>query len=366
MSEPAIHKIKLLIFIPGLQCGGTEKYVSLLCNHINTAQFDVSLVVLNNSRQFYPITNPAITIIDLQEKKVSRSFLKIKRVIKKIQPDVIYSNANHLNLFFAIFKKSLARKAVLIARESSIVSINSKRAKNKWLYNWLLQTFYKRIDGIICQSKYMQQDLINNYNIAPQKTVLIYNAVEATAAAAVAAQQNKLITVCRLSSEKGTARLLYALAKLDIPFHFYIVGNGNQQEQLQQLVNQLQLQDKVVFTGERKVPFEGMEDAQLFLTGSYYEGFPNALLEAAALGIPAIAFDVPGGIPEIIRTAQNGTLVKDNDIIAFAAAIEKAVQFNFNRQQLKEITSHDFSPVKIIAATENFFTTILHKTSFSK
>jgi len=359
-------KINLLIVNPSLQCGGTEKYVSLLCNHINTAQFDVTLLLLNNNQQFYSITNPAITVIDLQVKQVSRSFFKIKRLVKKIQPDIIYTNANHLNLFFSILKKSLAGKAVLIARESSIVSINSKRAKNKRLYNWLLHTFYKRIDSIICQSQYMQDDLVNNYNIPKQKTIVIHNAVEATTAAVIEPTKNKFVTVSRLSPEKGMLRLVLALAKINIPFSFHIIGEGEKKAAWQFVVSELQLQDKIFFEGEKKTPFQGMEDAQLFLMGSHYEGFPNALLEAAALGIPAIAFDVPGGIKEIITEGENGFLVKDGDEAAFANAIEKSVSFNFNRQTIQATTLDKFSVQKMITNTERFFMNAFNKTSFSE
>jgi glycosyltransferase involved in cell wall biosynthesis len=97
------------------------------------------------------------------------------------------------------------------------------------------------------------------------------------------------------------------------------MGDENKRKELQELINELQLQDRVHLMGEEAGPFAGMEDADLFLMGSYYQGFPNALLEAGAMGIPVIAFDVPGGISEII-TGETGMLVEDNDMIAFATA----------------------------------------------
>ena len=361
------HKIKLLICIPGLQCGGTEKYVSLLCNYINTDQFQVTLVILNNSDQFYPIKNKDISIIDLAVKNVRHSFFKIRRIVQQLQPDIIYSNANHLNLYFAIFKNFFSKRTLLLARESSVVSINSKRARQPLVYNQLVKQFYKRLDGIICQSVYMQEDLISNYNITKEKTILIHNPVEIdTTVSVIAKQQHKFITVARLSEEKGIERLIRSVAKLFIPFTWYIIGDGNKKSALQSLISELNLQDHIYLLGEKKDPFNGMEDAALFLMGSYYEGFPNALLEAAALGIPSVAFDVPGGVKEIIIDGQNGLLVKDNDEAAFTHAIEKALTINFNRQAIKENTGNNFSPAKIIAATERYFIDLLHKTSFSE
>ena len=98
-----------------------------------------------------------------------------------------------------------------------------------------------------------------------------------------------------------------------------------------------------------------MEDADLFLLGSYYEGFPNALLEAGALGIPAIAFNVAGGIAEIIREGENGLLVDDNDIIGFAVAVKKGLSANFDRNKITEITNKRFSVNTMLADIEKLF-----------
>ena len=98
-----------------------------------------------------------------------------------------------------------------------------------------------------------------------------------------------------------------------------------------------------------------MEDADLLLTGSYYEGFPNAMLEAGARGIPAIAFNVPGGIAEIIIPNENGIMVEDNDIIGFATAIKKAFSANFDRDKIIETTKKRFSVTSMMHALDNIF-----------
>jgi glycosyltransferase involved in cell wall biosynthesis len=349
-------KIKLLIFIPSLECGGSEKYVSILCNNIDTQKFDVTLAVINNANPFYTITNAAIKVIDLKLSRVLYSFFKIRHIVKAFEPDIVFSTANHLNLYFAIFKNFLAPKTAVIARESSIVSINSKRAKLPFIYNGLIKKFYKRLNCIICQSQYMQQDLIGNYRIEKEKTAVINNAVEEEYLVNSEHQKNKFITVARLSEEKGIDRLIRSVAKLTIPFSYHIIGDGDRKEQLQNLINSLHLQDKVFLEGKKVNPFAGMEDAGLFLMGSHYEGLPNVLLEAGMLGLPVVAFDAPGGINEIIVDGENGLLVKDNDENSFAIAIEKAMAANFNRKQIITNTKSKFSASLIIKQTEELFT----------
>jgi glycosyltransferase involved in cell wall biosynthesis len=349
------HKIKLLVFIPSLECGGSEKYVSLLCNTINTQKFAVTLAVVNNAHPFYAISNPSVTVVNLQVQQVRHSFFKIKQLIKQVQPDIIYTNGNHLNLYFALFKNLLAHDITIVARESSIVSINSKRAKLPLIYNGLIRRFYKKLNCIICQSVYMQQDLIANYNIKKSKTVIINNAVEKVALIPVEPEKNKFITIARLSKEKGIDRLIRAVANLTVPFTYHIIGNGDQRDTLQQLITSLQLKDKVFLEGEKNDPFKGMEDASLFLMGSHYEGFPNTLLEAGTLGIAAVAFNAPGGINEIIADGTNGLLVNNDDVNAFTLAIEKAMAINFNRQQIKDDTERKFLVSRIIETTEELF-----------
>ena len=347
-----IKKIKLLILTPSLNCGGSEKYVSLLCNNINTQKFAVTLAVINNTHSFYVINNN-VKVINLNIKHVRNALLKIRALVKSEQPDIIFSTSNHLNLFFALFKWLFSKQIILIARESSVVSINSKRAKFPVFYNWLIKKYYRRLNFIICQSIYMQQNLIAHYSIKKEKTIVINNPVEESFLINSEPQKNKFITVARLSDEKGIDRLIRSVAKITIPFTYHIIGDGNKREALQNLINNLHLQGKVFLSGKKDSPFAGMEDAALFLMGSHYEGFPNTLLEAGALGIPVVAFNAPGGINEIIIDSENGLLVKNNDEKEFALAIEKAVKINFNRQQIKTNTQKRFSISFIIKNTED-------------
>jgi glycosyltransferase involved in cell wall biosynthesis len=355
------NKIKLLVITPSLQCGGSEKFVSMVCNHINTERFRVCLVVVDNSRPFCHITNPAIKIIDLKKKRVLFSLPAIKKAVNEFDPDIIFSTASHLNLYLAIFRNRFPKKIQFIAREASIVSINSRQAKMPLLYNLLIRKFYRRFDMIICQSAYMQQDLVKNYRIPGNKTTVQYNATPEVPVTIKkltgqpADHVHTFITIARLTTEKGIERLIHAVGLLTIPFRYYITGEGGLRNQLQQIIDKLHLQDKIILTGEKPEPFAGLEDADLLLVGSYYEGFPNVVLEAGAYGIPVIAFNVPGGIAEIITEGTNGLLVDNNDVIAFAAAINKALTTDFNREDIITSTTKRFSVNRLIPAVEKLF-----------
>ena len=350
-----------MIITPTLECGGSEKFVSLVCNHIDTRIFTVCLVVINNENNFHKINNDAIEIVDLKKNRVLFSLGAIKKAVKNFKPDIIFSTANHLNIYLAIFKNQFNSSIKFIAREANIVSITSKEAKMPPLYNWLVKKYYKRFDLIICQAESMQHDLVKYYQIDVTKTVIIHNAVH-TAFGNVtkpdtetATNGYKFVTVARLSEQKGIERLIHAVGLLSVPFKHYIIGEGSKRNELQKLVCELQLSDKVFLVGQKEDPFSGMEDANLFLMGSYYEGFPNVLLEAGAHGIPVVAFNVPGGIKEIVTTNENGLLVEDKDPVAFAAAIKKALAVNFERDNIVETTKKRFSLTSMMEVIQNIF-----------
>ena len=97
-----------------------------------------------------------------------------------------------------------------------------------------------------------------------------------------------------------------------------------------------------------------MHDADLFLIGSRYEGFPNVLLEAGVLGIPVAGFNAPGGISEIIEEGVNGFLAENNNIRSLADIIYKAANYDFNRQFIIDQTKEKFSAGKITHQLENY------------
>ena len=337
---------KILIIVPTLECGGLERNVSIICNNIDTGKLDVTLAVLNNAHPFFTITNPGVKLIDLGIKNVRKSLFAIVKLSKKIKPDIILTTANHLNLYLAIFKRALPKGMKLVARESSIVSINTEHAPFPKLYHWLLRRFYKNTDQVICQSEYMLNDLASHYQIPQSKMRVIYNPVIAPVVSPGMKTVNavaELVTVARLSDEKGLDRLIRAVSHLKIPYRFTIIGEGSSRAALQDLINSLSLQQNVFLAGSSEKPFAVVQSPSLFLMGSYYEGFPNAMLEALAAGVPVVAFKAPGGISELLKNKENGLLVESNDENKFAETIENALTFPFNREEIKAITLQRFN-----------------------
>ena len=353
----------MLITVPSLGCGGVERNVSIICNHINTDRFDVTLTILDNSNQFFGITNPAIKIIDLKIPSVRKSLFTIAKLSRKIKPDIILSTANHLNLFLGIFRWLFPGRIKIIGRESSIMSRNTPTNWSPGFYNWLSRNFYKKLDLVVCQSVYMQDDLVQHYHFPVKNTRIINNAVLVPSVWTNTDDDKKkvpqLITVARLTALKGLVRLIRSVAHLTIPFEYTIIGEGELRPELEKLTKELSLEKKVFMPGGSNQPFAQVAHPDLYLMGSHFEGFPNVVLEANAVGIPVVAFRAPGGISELIINSENGVLVENDDEVKFAAAIENALDHPFNRNKISSDIKKRFDVKKIIQQWEDLFTEVV-------
>jgi glycosyltransferase involved in cell wall biosynthesis len=135
-----------------------------------------------------------------------------------------------------------------------------------------------------------------------------------------------ILIVGRLSREKDHITLLRAVHQLDSPeLHVVLVGEGPERGAIEAELQALRMADRVTLTGQQKSaePFYGIAD--IAVLSSLSEGSPNALLEAMAAGVPAVATRV-GGIPEIVTHGESALLVEPSDITAMTGALRSLLQ----------------------------------------
>jgi glycosyltransferase involved in cell wall biosynthesis len=212
--------------------------------------------------------------------------------------------------------------------------------------------------------------LIQRLGYIPRKVSTIYNGVDITMWPVSKSQrqqkrlelrleaQNLLIgTVGRLDTQKDHGVLLQALSKLKsrLPWHCVIIGSGPSLENLQAQLRCLSLEKQVWLIGEREDIPAWLSSFDLFVLPSLWEGLPNSLLEAMAMGLPAIASAVDG-IPEIIEDGQNGLLVPSGDPLALSEKIEALAADPERRQRLgkaaRETIAQRFTLINMLSGYE--------------
>ena len=351
---------KIVLVIYSLEKGGAEKIFSFLANNLDLNSFQITVITIKEEDPHSYSLRPEVNYVSLGFNRTLFSFYSLYKEIMTISPDIILSTLIPVNIVLGLFKRlGFFPNTKFVMRESSIPSINNKNASGKsFMYNFLLKNLYNYFDKIIVQSTDMREDLINIYKVDYNKIFLINNPLFFSSNTSrlseilnnINTDEVILLSVGNLRPEKGHIRLIRTLSGLRsrLNFRLWIVGDGVMRSQIESEIHKTDLYDNVLLFGfqDNVMPF--LAKANLLLQTSYYEGFPNVLLESMGVGLPVIAYNVLGGTKEIIINGFNGYLVDDNNESAFQDAILNALEHPFDKQQIIEDVYSRFSQKTIL------------------
>ena len=171
------------------------------------------------------------------------------------------------------------------------------------------------------------------------KCVCIPNIIDKMPKDRALLENKKLISIGRLSKEKGYLELLrlYSILSREYPeWTLDIIGDGAEREKLEKFIKIHGLQDKVTLHGFRNKEYidEMLHNASIYLMTSYTESFGIVLLEAMSHGVPCVAFNSAEGARELINSGKEGYLIKNRNFSAMIMKIEDLINKPHERKRI--------------------------------
>ncbi|GGA38135.1 glycosyltransferase [Okeania sp. KiyG1] len=325
----------LAIHIRFLYGGGAERVLVNLMPAFIKQGVKVDLVMNMAEGPYLPEVPPEVRIIDLKTKKTLAGLPKLVRYLRQERPKVLLSFLHYPNEM-AILAKYLAfvnTRVIVSERNALSMHAGNEPSSEKWsaISTKLL---YPLADGILANSNGVAQDLANITGISPKRIKVIYNPT-ITPGIFEKSQQTLdhpwfqlgqppvVLGVGRLDPQKNFSTLIKAFAKVrqTKPCRLMILGRGRETVQLQALIKELDLENDVALPGFTNNPYPYLKKAAVFVLSSLWEGLPNVLIEALALGTPVISTNCPCGPEEILDGGRYGSLVPVGDDEAIAKEI---------------------------------------------
>jgi GalNAc-alpha-(1->4)-GalNAc-alpha-(1->3)-diNAcBac-PP-undecaprenol alpha-1,4-N-acetyl-D-galactosaminyltransferase len=336
--------MKVTLVIYGLSGGGAERVMSIVANYWVNYGWDVTLITLvDPTKQSFYKLDPRIKIESLGIAGNSTNWFAamantwqrvkvLRRAIIASQPDVVIGFMNSVSVYTILACWKLNIPTIV----SEHIYPGATDANKIW--QLIMKWAYRYADLVTV----LTQNALPFYPAAQgYRTIVMPNPVVAPFVEAITERllstSPSLIAIGRLHPQKGFDLLIKAFHQIQDKYpdwQLIILGEGPMRLELEELRSQLQLTDRVHLPGlVTNVP-DYLRQADLFVMPSRFEGFPMALCEAMAYGLPVLAADCLSGPRDIIDDGVNGVLVKTEDVDALATKLDELMADPAKRQQL--------------------------------
>jgi len=315
--------------ISSMSLGGASRVMSILANCWAQRGDEVVLITLDMPEADAFALHPAVRRVGLDLMGYSRGPVAalvnnqkrlrgLRRAIAASGARVVLSFEDRTNVMVMVATLGLGVRQVICER----TDVTRHRIGRLW--PMLRRLSYPLATALVVQTRALVP-WARSVMFGARRVHVVPNPVpmEAFARTRVPERGHKLVSVGRLEPEKGYDVLLRAFAQVATGFsdwNLVIAGDGSQREFLAALVRSLGLTERVHLAGYIAEPEKILADGAIFVMASRYEGFPNALLEAMASGLPVISTACVGSC-ELVTEGVSGILVPVENEEALAAAM---------------------------------------------
>lgn len=341
--------------------GGAERVVSVLASELAERGIDTHVIIHYKAEKEYMLSDKVKVHYDRDDisnkgnavvRKIRKLF-RIRRIVKSCGDCYVlpFCDFATIHTFLAtLFLKNKKFISTIRIDPRNVTGIEATLAK---IITWFSYGLFAQNDS---EKEYYP-------GFVQRKTFIVPNPVNSAFLKCHHEYKNeivKIVSVGRLSKQKNF-QLIIDVAQLlqkDYPqLKFLIYGDGEEKDNLQASIKNKKLTERVILKGNVENIADELNNADMFIMSSDFEGMPNALMEAMALGLPSISTNCPSGPADLIKNDEYGVLVPINDVKAMAVAVEimiSNIDFAYSLgKKAKEMISDQYS-ASIIAKRLTF------------
>ena len=332
-------KKRIAFVINSLSGGGAERTVSNLSMALSD-RYDIDILVNDDAVPQYPYQGNRITLQMPVSRNRMNTGYQLKALLRRIRTLKRLKRQRHYTAVLSF--SELTNLANVLTGGKTIISVHnsvwldqSVSWKRRLTADYLFPYMFKKAQRTVSCSAEIADELVRRYGLPEEKSSVIYNGIETekirekvleSVCDRRCGEERLIVTVGRLTKEKGQWHLIRAIKKLrddGLKIKLVILGEGELRSALEQLIAEGDLKDSVILPGFVGNPEQFMANADVVVFPSLYEGFSNAIVEALACGAPIISTDHETGAREILapETDYHRKTVDEIDEVQFGILV---------------------------------------------
>jgi glycosyltransferase involved in cell wall biosynthesis len=324
------------VFVSFSGTGGVERMVLNLCEGLVALGCRVDLLQVKARSKHLEQLPALVHIRKLKAEHTLTSLPALVRYLKTERPDALLAAKDRANQIAVLAKKTAGVPTRVVVRMGTNVSA-ALAGKNRWrkLFWYLpMRLIYRSADAVVAVSQGVARDMARITGRPASDIRIIRNPVITPRIFRLAREpaphpwlvkggEPVIVGIGRLTRQKDFPTLIRAFAAVrkKLPCRLIILGEGKDRDDLEHLAKRLSQSEQIAMPGFVENPYAYLKRAAMFVLSSAWEGSPNALTEALALGVPVVATNCPSGPREILKDGTIGRLVPVGDSDALAEAM---------------------------------------------
>jgi glycosyltransferase involved in cell wall biosynthesis len=342
MTGSRDRRLKVCFVIPSLAGGGAERVAVQVLNALDGDRWERSMYLFARSGPFLGDVAPAVRLESAGTSSRVGRWRGLRSFVRRARPDAVVAFLSYLSVLTATRAARVGTRVIFDVETpvSAFLTDSEYRWSGRWnrrLFSAAMRIGCALADLIVATSRGVAEDLVDSFGAPSARVHVVPNPVDLPAVAAAAQepldrtiralwQPPVIVAAGRLAEAKNYPLLIdaFALLRERIPASLFILGKGDEESALRQMIQARGLGDVVHLCGFQTNPWKYIARADVFALTSRYEGFGNVVVEAMACGVPIVATSSPG-TRDIVSSGVDGLLVERHEPAAVADALAQVL-----------------------------------------